>query len=140
MMFQSNKTNSNLSSILGPKLKIDGNINVNGDLLIYGQVNGSILCKGTVNSAKDSVVKGNIHAKNATVNGKIEGDLEVEMKATLGNGSHLEGNLQASIITIEEGARFDGMCHMVKDQKSNSKNSPKSIHDANLESSHESAK
>ena len=136
-MFQSNKTNSSLSSILGPELKIDGNINVNGDLLIYGEVNGSILCKGTVNSAKNSIVKGNIHAKNATVNGKIEGDLEVELKATLGKGSHLEGNLQASIITIEEGARFDGMCHMVKNQKSLSKNSSKSIHDANLNTKNE---
>ena len=136
MMFQSNKTINGLSSILGPELKIDGNINVNGDLLVYGQVNGSIVCKGTINSAKGSVVKGNIHAKNATVNGKIEGDLDVELKATLGKGSHLEGNLQATIITIEEGARFDGMCHMIKNQK---KSESQNIHDANLESSHESA-
>ena len=55
----------------------------------------------------------------------------------MGKGSHLEGNLQASIITIEEGARFDGMCHMVKNQKSLSKNSSKSIHDANLNTKNE---
>ena len=115
-MFQSNKLNNNISSILGPELKINGDINVNGDLLIYGEVSGNVTCKGTLHSAKGSIVKGNINSKNIFVNGAIEGDIEAKSKATLGKGSHLEGNLQASIITIEEGARFDGMCHMIKDE------------------------
>ena len=46
-MFQSKKIYNTVSSILGPELKIDGDINVNGDLLIYGEVNGSISSKGT---------------------------------------------------------------------------------------------
>ena len=121
MMFQSKKTNNSISSLLGPELKIEGNISVNGDLIIYGEVNGSINCKGTVNSSKGSVVKGNIHAKNASVNGEIEGDLEVEGKAYLGKGSHLKGNLQAAIITIEEGAKFDGMSNMLKAKAIDSK-------------------
>ena len=115
-MFQSNKLNNNISSSLGPELKINGDIDVSGDLLIYGEVNGNVICKGTLHSAKGSIVKGNINSKNIFVNGTIEGDIVAESKATLGKGSHLEGNLQASIITIEEGARFDGMCHMIKDE------------------------
>ena len=115
-MFQSNKLNNNISSILGPELKINGNINVKGDLLIYGEVSGNVTCKGTLHSAKGSIVRGNINSKNIFVNGTIEGDIEAKSKATLGKGSHLEGNLQASIITIEEGAQFDGMCHMIKDE------------------------
>ena len=137
-MFQSNKSTNSLSSILGPELKIEGNINVKGDLLIYGEVNGSIICQGTVNAAKGSIVKGNIHAQNASVNGKIEGDLEVELKAVLGKGSHLEGNLQASFITIEEGARFDGMCHMIN--KKNASSNTQTIHDASLNPNHETSK
>ena len=53
-MFQTNKINNTVSSILGPKLIIDGNIKVDGDLLIYGEVNGNIECKGMVNSARGS--------------------------------------------------------------------------------------
>ena len=136
-MFQSNNSNNGISSILGSELKIDGDISVSGDLLIYGKVNGNINCKGTVNSAKDSIVQGNIHAKNAVISGKITGDLIVDLKATLGKGSHLEGNLQASIITIEEGARFDGMCNMVKKEATNKQ--AQSIHEAKLSSSNEQA-
>ena len=134
MMFQSKKIYNSISSILGPDLKIDGDIEVKGDLLIYGEVNGSIRCNGTINSAKGSIVKGNIYAKNAAVNGKVEGDLVIKLKVILGKGSHLEGNLEASIITIEEGARFDGMCHMIQDKKT-----PKTIHDAKITASHETS-
>ena len=55
----------------------------------------------------------------------------------LGKGSHLDGNLQAAIITIEEGARFDGMCNMVGGKKT-SKNT-QSIHEAKLNPSNEQA-
>jgi len=118
-MFQSSKIN-NISSILGPEVEIAGDVKVTGDLLIYGRVNGNIISKGSINSAKGSLIKGNISAKNATISGTVEGDLDVESKVILGTNSYLTGNLKAAIITIEEGARFDGMCSMVKNENSTS--------------------
>ena len=111
-MFQSN--NNSISSILGPEVEIKGDVTVHGDLLIYGKVYGDILSKGEIVSAKDSIVVGNIYAHTASISGKIEGNLEVEAKVILGKNCHLTGNLKAAIITIEEGARFDGMCNMVQ--------------------------
>ena len=119
-MFQLNNVKSNISSILGPEVEIKGDVTVSGDLLIYGKVNGDILSKGEIVSAKGSTVVGNIYAHNASISGKIEGNLEVESKAILGVSSHLTGNLKASIITIEEGARFDGMCSMIQKKTSTS--------------------
>ena len=117
-MFQLNNVKSNISSILGPEVEIKGDVTVSGDLLIYGKVKGDILSKGEIVSAKGSTVIGNIYAHNASISGKIEGNLEVESKAILGVSSHLTGNLKASIITIEEGARFDGMCSMIQKKTS----------------------
>ena len=42
------KSDKDMGSILGPELKIDGNVNVSGSLLIYGTVNGNIESKGSV--------------------------------------------------------------------------------------------
>jgi len=114
-MFQSKKTN-NISSILGPEVEIKGDVKVTGDLLIYGTVHGDILSKGSINSAKGSLIKGNILAKNATISGTVEGDLIIQSKVILGANSYLTGNLKAAIITIEEGAKFDGMCSMVQNE------------------------
>ncbi len=120
-MFQSDKEDSKMSSILGPELEITGDVKVSGSLLIYGKVNGNIESKGTVRTAKGSSVKGNIVAKDAAISGQVKGDVNVKSKVTLGDTSLLNGNLQASILTIEEGAKFDGVCNM-DNKDNNSKN------------------
>ena len=132
-MFQLNSVKNNISSILGPEVEINGDVTVSGDLLIYGKVYGDILSKGEVVSAKGSTVVGNIHAHTASISGKIEGNLEVETKVILGTSSHLTGNLKASIITIEEGARFDGMCSMIQKKaiKNNEKSNPQTSRSLN---------
>jgi cytoskeletal protein CcmA (bactofilin family) len=113
-MFQSEKPESKTSSILGPELEINGDVKVSGSLLIYGKVFGSIQSSGAVRTANGSVVNGNISAKEAAIGGKVDGDLDVEKKVTLGDTSFLTGNLKAAILIIEEGAKFDGVCSMLK--------------------------
>ncbi len=117
-MFQSDKPDSKIrsktSSILGPELEIHGDVKVSGSLLIYGKVFGNIQSSGAVQTANGSVVNGNISAKDVAIGGKVDGDLDVEKKVTLGDTSYLSGNLKAAILTIEEGAKFDGVCNMVK--------------------------
>ena len=126
-MFQSEKPESKTSSILGPELEINGDVKVSGSLLIYGKVFGSIQSNGAVRTAKGSVVNGNISAKEAAIGGKVDGDLDIEKKVTLGDTSFLTGNLKAAILTIEEGAKFDGMCSMI--QKKTSRSNAKSTVD-----------
>ncbi len=113
-MFQSENPESKTSSILGPELEIHGDVKVSGSLLIYGKVFGSIKSSGAVRTANGSVVNGNISAKEAAIGGKVDGDLDIEKKVTLGDTSFLTGNLKAAILTIEEGAKFDGVCSMLK--------------------------
>ena len=112
-MFQSEKPESKTSSILGPELEIHGDVKVSGSLLIYGKVFGSIHSSGAVRTANGSVVNGNISAKEAAIGGKVDGDLDIEKKVTLGDTSFLTGDLKAAILTIEEGAKFDGVCNMM---------------------------
>ena len=115
-MFQSDKSeikmNNKTSSILGPELEIHGDVKVSGSLLIYGKVFGNIQCKGSVRTARGSEVKGNITAQEVTIGGKVEGDVDVNKKVILGDSSALTGNLKASTLTIEEGAKFEGICNM----------------------------
>ena len=54
-------------------------------------------------------------------------NLDVQSKIILGESSYLTGNLKAAIITIEEGARFDGMCSMIKNQNDTTENKNTSI-------------
>ena len=110
-MFQSDKKN-NMSSILGPEIEVNGDLKIKGDILIYGTVVGNVECKGKVHTSKGSLINGNVNSNSAYINGKIEGDLIAKDKVVLAKFSQLKGNLVSSTLTIEEGARFDGVCNM----------------------------
>ena len=114
-MFQSNKDqNSSLGTILAPEIDIKGDINVSGNIIIFGKVTGDIVSTGIVNTAKGSHIEGNIKAESTNISGKVNGNIKVEKKAVLGTTCTLNGNIEAAIITISEGAKFDGLCSMLK--------------------------
>ena len=114
-MFQSDKKTNSLGSILAPEIEIQGNINVSGNIIVYGKVYGCIKSTGLVNTAKGSLVEGDIKAKDAFISGRVSGNLDIDNKVVLGSSGYLSGNIQSLILTIEEGANFDGMCNMLKD-------------------------
>ena len=109
-MFQQNSTT--MSSIIGPDLEVKGDINIKGDLLIYGTVKGNIYCEGIVTTSSESHINGNITTVSADISGVVSGDLEAKQKVSLSSTARLKGNLLASILVIEEGASFNGLCKM----------------------------
>lgn len=118
-MFQ--KNGSTMSSIIGPDLEIKGDMNIEGDLLIYGKVDGNISCKGNISTAKGSVVKGHISTGYGDISGTIEGNIEAKHKVSLSSSAVLNGDLKASILVIEEGASFNGLCGMNSVETKNKK-------------------
>ena len=122
--------NNSISSIIGPEMEINGNVSVKGDLLIYGTIQGDVKSDSDIISAKDSVVNGNIESKNASISGVVKGSLVIQSKVTLKKDAYLKGDLKASIITLEEGAKFDGMCSMVKEEYSNATSTSSSLNTA----------
>ena len=90
-MFQ--QSSNSMSSIIGPDLEINGDINIKGDLLIYGQVVGSINCDGLVTTIKGSTVNGSIVTKFADISGKIEGNLDAKNKVSLSSTASLSLSL-----------------------------------------------
>ena len=111
-MFQQN----NMSSIIGSDLSIDGDISVKGNLLIYGKVDGNVICNGVLTMSKGSLVKGDVKTLSADISGTVEGNLEAKEKVSLSSTSILNGNLLASILVIEDGASFNGLCTMASKQ------------------------
>ena len=72
-----------------------------------------------INTAKGSIIKGNIKAKKIFISGVVNGNLDIGNKVVIESSGTLNGDIQATIITIEEGANFDGMCNMLKSSESN---------------------
>ncbi|MFQ6609519.1 MAG: polymer-forming cytoskeletal protein [Fidelibacterota bacterium] len=113
-MSRSEKQDKNISTIIGPKVEVQGSISAEGGLLVYGVVIGDIHTNGLVRLSQGSYVKGVVNAGDVRISGTLDGDLIVARKAELGSKSVVTGNLTAKILVIEEGARFEGICQMSK--------------------------
>ena len=78
-MFQKNK----MSSIIGPDFKVDGDISINGNIIVYGEVRGNVICDGLLTMSKKAVIIGDIKTSNADISGTIEGDLRAKEKISI---------------------------------------------------------
>src|SRR5690625_1821999 len=71
-----NSTSTRSSTVIGPSVKIQGDIISDEDLVIEGQVEGTITCNAhTVTVGKSGTLKANVSAKDVTVNGSLEGNI-----------------------------------------------------------------
>jgi len=100
-------------AVVGPTLKIRGEISGEEELLIQGQIDGKIVVKGQgVTVGKSGKVKADIHARTIRVEGQVRGDLFGEQEVVIETSGDVQGNLIAPSVRLENGSRFKGSIDM----------------------------
>jgi len=106
---QEDKSSESGSTIIGPSLSIKGEITGEGDLMVQGQVEGTIDFKnGNVSIGRTGCIKADIKGKSITIEGEVEGNLLGEKKIVLRPSGRVRGDMRAPAINLEEGAKFKG--------------------------------
>ncbi|MEO8681920.1 MAG: polymer-forming cytoskeletal protein [Vicinamibacterales bacterium] len=98
-----------LASWIGKSVNIKGDVVSSGDLIIDGQVTGTIeLGDHSLTIGPTAVVTAELVAKNVSISGKVKGNVlgagKVELKAT---GS-IEGDVTAPSFVMDDGASLAG--------------------------------
>lgn len=99
-------------SILPPTLRFKGELSADEDLLIQGQIEGTIKHTQRVTVGKEGRVKANISAQVIKVEGTVEGDLHAERSVYVEDSGNLRGNIHAPSVCLVEGSRFNGAVDM----------------------------
>ena len=99
---------SERASILGPTLRFKGELSTAEDLVIHGQVEGTIGPAPRVTIGPEAQVKASVNADVIIVEGQVEGDLKAGVSITVRPKASVRGNLEAPVINIAEGASFNG--------------------------------
>jgi len=100
------------SSTLGATLRFKGDLIADEDLVIQGQVEGSILHTRSLTVGAQGRMQGDIRARRIVVQGSVDGDLYALESVTLQFGSTVRGDVFAPKVAIEEGARLSGRIDM----------------------------
>jgi cytoskeletal protein CcmA (bactofilin family) len=98
--------------VIGPKIKIVGELSGDEDVLVEGQIEGEIRITRDLRVGAGGVVKAKIAAQSIIVSGEIVGDCEASGRVELQSTGKLTGNIRAPKIVIAEGAMFRGNSDM----------------------------
>ena len=102
-------------SILGPTVKVRGELSADEDLVIKGTVEGYINHKKHLTISKQGDVKANTMAASILVEGKIKGDICGTKGVLIRETSDVTGNIYSPCVSLLEGAKFKGTIDMDKD-------------------------
>jgi cytoskeletal protein CcmA (bactofilin family) len=100
-------------AMIGPSIKIKGEVTGDEDLVVQGRVEGTIdLGDREVSVGESGKVFAEVNAKVIKIDGEVTGNItatEIVMISKLGN---VRGNIIAPRVTLEDGARFKGSIDM----------------------------
>jgi cytoskeletal protein CcmA (bactofilin family) len=98
---------------LGKSIIIKGEVTGNEDLMIEGQVEGTIhLPDHVLTIGPNGQIRAQVHAKTVIVLGRITGNVSAVEKVDIRDNGSVDGDLSAPRVAIAEGAHFRGSIDM----------------------------
>lgn len=91
---------------------ITGDISSPADFRLDGKLIGNFESKGKLVIGPAGNIKGTIIAKNADIEGKVEGKIQIEELLSLKSTSIIMGDVVCDKLAIEPGAKFTATCVM----------------------------
>ncbi len=107
------------AAVIGKSVQIRGEVKGSEDLLVDGQVEGTItLSESRLTIGPNAKVEAHVSAKDVVVLGTLNGNITATGRIELRQGSHLNGDISAARLSIEENAIFKGKVDLVQGAKS----------------------
>jgi cytoskeletal protein CcmA (bactofilin family) len=99
-----NHDQEGVNTIVNRGTLFEGKADVEGDMLIEGEVHGEVICSDRLTVGQDGTVEANLRAQDIVIAGTVTGEIEAEHRATLRSTAQLQGRLKAKVLVVEEGA------------------------------------
>ncbi len=101
------------TAVIGPGIKVNGEISGEENLIIKGAVEGSVkLGSHRVDIDQSGRVTADVTAKVIEVSGQVQGDITGNEKVTISKAGNVRGNIVAPRVILEDGAKFKGSIDM----------------------------
>lgn len=101
-------------TIIGPTVKVDGKFFGKGNVVVQGQVFGSMKTHEDLQVDQNAVVKASVEARNIVVAGEIHGNVKALERLELTETAKLFGDVEAKTISMGAGAVLNGKCTMTE--------------------------
>jgi cytoskeletal protein CcmA (bactofilin family) len=99
-------------SFLQNGVKVQGEMEVAGDLRIEGTVKGGLDVRGVLMIGVKAILEGDLRAREIIVHGTVGGTIRADARIHLAKGAKVKGDLYCRSLVIDEGVHFEGRSHM----------------------------
>ena len=99
-------------NVIGEGTKIVGDLKSDGDLRVDGTLVGAVHTTSKLVLGSTGRIEGEVHAQNADISGKIEGNVLIKEVLQLQSQSRIDGDIRTGKLIVEAGGEFNGKCTM----------------------------
>ena len=110
--FNDDNLNGPAETVVGPSVKIQGDLNSEGNIRIGGQVSGKVKTTQNVYVNQGAKITADVQAGTAVVAGEIQGNLKISGNLIMQATAKITGDIACAILRVEDGAQFNGKCVM----------------------------
>lgn len=101
------------AAVIGPSIQIDGDLRGEEDLVIEGEVSGTVTLKNnSVTVGAQGKVRADVFAHSVYVEGFVEGDMFGSERVHIRKSAQVRGNITSPNVSLEDGAKFKGSIEM----------------------------
>ncbi len=111
-----------VETVIGPSVKVKGNFNSKGNIIVEGAMEGSLKTGGNVFAGDQSKITANIDAGEVCINGDVNGNIKTKGYLKVGSTAKITGDIECKSLIVQEGAVLNGKCQMTTPDKEGSKN------------------
>lgn len=108
------KHKERINTFLGKDTEFKGKLSFVGAVRVDGRFEGEIFTEGTLIVGESAIVESDIHSSHIIISGEVHGNIVAENRIEIHAPGKVFGNIQAPIVTIDEGVVFEGNCKMQK--------------------------
>jgi cytoskeletal protein CcmA (bactofilin family) len=104
--------NTAAETVVGPSVKIQGDLNSEGNIRIEGNVAGKVQTTQSVHVGESATIQADMNAGNAIIAGNVQGNVKVSGNLILQSTARVNGDIACAVLRVEDGALFSGKCNM----------------------------
>jgi len=99
---------NDFETVIGPSVKVKGDFNGQGNIIVEGTVDGSLKTNGNLEVGKTAKITANVEAKEAKIGGQVSGNVKIKGFLEITATAKIFGDIETSGLSIERGAIFNG--------------------------------
>ena len=116
MLGKKKSDDEEVRAFLGKGAEFTGKLMFDGSVRIDGDFKGVIFGSGTLVIGEGAEIEADIRVDAVMISGDVRGQIDVKKQIRIYSTGKVSGDLNTPLFAVEEGAFFEGTCHMTRSE------------------------